>query len=282
MQEQRITARGVSLCMCSWGHEANPPLLILHGWLDQGASWRRTAVPLAEQGWHVLALEHRGHGCSDHTPPGTTYHFSEYIADADAVLRTVIERPVALVGHSMGGTIAAQLAALRPEWVRHLTLVEGLGPPAFSDEDAIEQLRTHLEQQSAPKTLTPVKDVDAGVARMRKMNPGLPLEEAHWLAERVLMLDNNGLHWRWDPMHRTRAAVAFDADRFRLLLRQIQCPVGLIFGEDSWYTKLPDLQERISDIKHVKHTDTLPTGHSPHMDAPKQLAQTIQHMLVDL
>lgn len=280
MRQRWVSVRGLRLCLCEWGPPSGPQVLILHGWLDQAAAWDRTARRLGADGWRVMALEHRGHGHSAHAPQGSTYHFTEYIADVDALLRAEADSPIALVGHSMGGTIAAQVAALRPAAVRHLTLIEGLGPPRVSDEDAVTRLRTHLDHLSRPPPVKSVDSVAAGAARIRRLNPALPLDEAMRLASRVLLPAPDGrLQWRWDPMHRTRAAVAFDLDRFLLLLRQVTCPTALLFGKQSWYLQLPDLEERISCIADVQLNTLLDTGHSPHMEAPDLLAETLQAAL---
>ena len=159
--------------------------------------------------------------------------------------------------------------------------------------------RPHVESGSgrACKTLTVVRhrsnasevffascasvaSVAAGAERIRRLNPALPLDEAMRLASRVLLPAPDGsLQWRWDPMHRTRAAVAFDLDRFLLLLRQVACPTALLFGKQSWYLQLPDLEERISCIADVQINTLLDTGHSPHMEAPDLLAETLQAAL---
>lgn len=277
MQERWVSVRGLRLCVCEWGAADAPLVVILHGWLDQAASWRRTAAALARAGFRVMALEHRGHGKSEHAPAGCTYHFTEYIVDAAAFLRAEAPSPVALVGHSMGGTVAAQVAALLPDAVHTLILVDGLGPPPVSDADAVTQLRTHLSHQlREPKPPSTFASVAEAASRLKRFNPALPDDEARFLAERVLAeVPGEGWRWRWDPLHRTRAAVAFDLERFKLLLGQIQCPTTLILGETSWYRALADLDERTACIPGFRETQMLPTGHSPHMEAPEALASSL-------
>lgn len=277
MNERFVTLRGLSFCLCETHPDtpSRPPVLILHGWLDQGASWRRVAAGLAAAGHPVLAPDHRGHGRSAHTPPGSYYHFPDYIADVDALLRALALPPVILLGHSMGGTISTTIAALRPERLAALVLIDGLGPPQTSTEQAIEQYRTHLRHMETGKTPAILADVSAAAERMRRMNPALPLDEARYLAERTTRPTAGGVTWRWDPLHRTRSPVAFDIHRHLAMLRLIQAPTTVIIGAKGWYPGLPDLQERVDAIPTVRSRVDLPTGHSPHMEAPDRLVATL-------
>ena len=278
MNERILTLRGLDFCLCEAlpDRETAPPVLILHGWLDQGASWRRVAAGLARAGHRVIAPDHRGHGKTAHTPPGSYYHFPDYIADVDALFRALALPEVILVGHSMGGTISTTFAALRPERVTSLVLIDGLGPPASSPEQAVEQYRTHLKHLEAPRPVSTLADVDAAAERLRRMNPLLPEAEARFLAARCTRPVEGGVVWRWDPLHRTRSPVAFDLERHMAMLRHIQAPTTLIFGAKDWYLSLPDLPDRIAALGNVAARIDLPTGHSPHMEDPDQL---VTHLL---
>src|ERR1700743_3810059 len=70
-------------------------------------SWRRAARDLVKDGFHVIALDHRGHGESDWSPDGD-YSLDAIAGDIRAVARTLAQPP-ALVGASLGG--AASLIA---------------------------------------------------------------------------------------------------------------------------------------------------------------------------
>ena len=280
MSERMIELRGMRFCLSEWGEDGAPVTVILHGWMDQGASWARVGRAVAEAGHCVIAPDHRGHGRSDHTPPGSYYHFPDYIADVDALIRALGVEQVDLIGHSMGGTVACWFAALRPERVRSLVLVEGLGPPAVDAGGAVDQYRAHLDQIIAVRAPAPMDDLAAAAARMQRLNPHLPAEEARRLAARATTTNAQGQRvWRWDPLHRTRAAIAFDLPRFQAALARITAPTTLIFGQRSWYMGLPELPERIACLPNVVHRADLPTGHSPHMEAPQVLSEALRQAL---
>uniref|UniRef100_UPI002362DFF1 alpha/beta fold hydrolase n=3 Tax=Pseudomonadota TaxID=1224 RepID=UPI002362DFF1 len=79
-----------------------PPLVLLHGWMDVGASFQFVVDALAGDR-EVIALDWRGFGLSEASGAGC-YWFPDYLADLDALLDAVSpSAPVDLLGHSMGG-----------------------------------------------------------------------------------------------------------------------------------------------------------------------------------
>ena len=115
MKERLIQLYDLQFCLCEWGNPSHTPILILHGWLDQAAGWQPIAEQLSKNNYYVLALDQRGHGKSQHIPSSTYYHFPDYIADVACLQQTLQLPPMILIGHSMGGTIASQYAALQPK-----------------------------------------------------------------------------------------------------------------------------------------------------------------------
>jgi len=100
------------------------PVLLLHGLGSSTRDWEYQIPPLA-QSHRVIAMDVRGHGRSD-KPPGP-YSVKQFASDAVALLRAVDAAPAHLVGLSMGGMIAFQMAVDSPEAVRSLTIVNS-GP----------------------------------------------------------------------------------------------------------------------------------------------------------
>jgi len=249
--------------------------VILHGWLDQAASWRRVAEQLASEGRRVLAYDQRGHGRSDHAPTGSYYHFPNYVADLDAFVRLLGLDQFTLVGHSMGGTVAARYAALQIPQLKRLVLVDGLGPVAIDDVTATEQYVRHFSQLTNPPRHKPMPNLDAAISRMQRMNPSLTDSDARILALRSTQPVVGGVVWRWDPLHRTRAAIGFDVDRHKLLLSRISVPTTLVLGESGWYSTIPDLDQRIACIPSVTDRIALDAEHAMHLDCPFKLAQAI-------
>jgi pimeloyl-ACP methyl ester carboxylesterase len=116
---------GVSLAYDEVGPEDGPPVVLLHGLTGARTTWHELAQDLARD-HRVYALDHRGHGDSGRAPG--TYDVAHWAGDAIALLEEVVGGPAVLVGHSLGGVVAAHLAGLRPDLVRGLFLED---PPLF-------------------------------------------------------------------------------------------------------------------------------------------------------
>ena len=289
-----IGPRELPLRICEWGPSDGastngatpadaPPVLILHGFLEQGAAWEGVARRL---GRRVLAPDHRGHGLSGHVGAGGWYHFWDYVGDVDAIVEH-LGGPVDLVGHSMGGTIACLFAGSRPDRVRKLVLVEGLGPPDAGD-DVLVRARQYLADRRSPPGHRPMRDLAEAVDRVRKANPSLHEEEARRLVERTTRPGapagtgtGDGLVWTWDPLHRARMPVPFQASVFVRFLREITAPVLLVDGGRSPWI-LPDAQERMAALAVSRREVVVRAGHLVHHDAPDALARLVRAFLDEI
>lgn len=266
------TATGMRLRIRELGETKGLPLLILHGYLEQAAAWDEVAARLLAR--RVVMPDHRGHGLSAHVGPGGSYPFWDYVADV-ASLVEVLGGRVDLVGHSMGGTMAALYAACRPESVENLVLIEGLGPPDAEDR-VVEQARQALRHRLDPPTHRPIADLDEAILRMRRADPALPALTARRLAERSTRpISGGGLEWTFDPRHRARSAQAFVLRQFKVFLREISAPTLMIEGGASPVHAMPDLDARRSCLPHARRVVLDGVGHHPHHECPEALAALV-------
>jgi pimeloyl-ACP methyl ester carboxylesterase len=121
MSQTMVRVRGRLLSWVDFGG-VGPTVLALHGSFGRGAVFAALAQRLRGI-VRVVALDQRGHGLADHGGPFTR---SEFVADAAAVIDQLGSDPVVVLGHSLGGITAYQLAAQHPELVRAL-IVEDVG-----------------------------------------------------------------------------------------------------------------------------------------------------------
>lgn len=99
-------------------------VMFLHGWTCDSHDWS-WQLPLFESRYRVIAVDLRGHGRSEVMPSGA-YMPDNYVDDVEALMsiRYPGEKFI-IVGHSMGGQIAARLAARRPDLVSAVVSVDG-------------------------------------------------------------------------------------------------------------------------------------------------------------
>ena len=129
---RHITVDGTALRYIDEGR--GPPVVFLHGLGASMYAWRKNLAPVAAAGYRVIAFDNRGFGFSD--KPATGYDNASYARLTVALLDSLHLPEAVLIGHSMGGAIAAEVAIAHPERVRGLVLIgsAGLGarePPLF-------------------------------------------------------------------------------------------------------------------------------------------------------
>jgi pimeloyl-ACP methyl ester carboxylesterase len=297
-QSQHLPVRGLQYHVHTWGQPADatptrPPLVMVHGWMDVGASFQFVVDALAEaerQARWVIAPDWRGFGLTV-TPQVDTYWFPDYLADLEALLDTLApaERfpQIDLLGHSMGGNIAMHYAGLRPQRVRRLVNLEGFGMPETQPADAPRRLLKWLDELKTPARLQTYDDAAAVAQRLMKNNPLLPADKAAWLAHHWSAPAADG---RWhilgDPAHKRVNPVLYRLEEVMAVWRQISPPLLWVEGDRTdisrwWgqrYTRA-DFEVRLACVPQVQRALLSPCGHMLHHDQPEALAAELMRFL---
>ena len=132
----------------------SPTLVIAHGLYGSGRNWGVIARRLTDHR-DVLAVDMRNHGESPRFP---TQSYPEMAEDLAEVIESLGPRPVDLLGHSMGGKAAMQLALTRPDLIRRLVVAD-IAPVAYSHDQTrnaqamadidLSQITTRAEADAA-------------------------------------------------------------------------------------------------------------------------------------
>ncbi len=110
-----------------------PPVVLVHGLLENMATWYFTAAPELARTHRVLLFDHRGHGRSEWATSG--YGVPALAADLAAHVEAFApDERVSLVGSSLGGTVVLRYAADRPERIDRLALVDAPLPALAGPE----------------------------------------------------------------------------------------------------------------------------------------------------
>lgn len=227
----RATIPFGDLSALQWGDPAEPPLLALHGWLDNAASFSRLA-PLLAAHWRVVALDLPGHGGSAHSSArARRYHIVDQVDNvldfADALGLDRFD----LLGHSLGAGIASLTAAAAPGRIGKLLLIEGLGPLADDGSATLggwlEAYAERARKRRPPNVFASIDDaVSARVAV-----GDLDADEVRPIVERNLREIEGGHAWRSDARLRLTTPLRIEETQIRRLLAGIKAPTSLLLAE---------------------------------------------------
>ncbi len=279
-----VSANGLRLHYRRWLPRAelhgSPPLVLLHGLASSLHIWNLVAPLLAERGYHVTALDQRGHGESD--KPASGYDYETIIADDVAAIQALaIERSV-VVGHSWGASVALQYAATYPEHVTALVLVDG----------AANQLsqRAGWTREQAIKDLAPPRFAGTPRETFLSFFKSGPLGQ-QWspeLEESVLRIvqlrDDDTVAPRLSfENHLQIIGAMWDQPTFEMYGR-VRCPIKLIVAEQSSTSAerqaflatrnegIARLQTMLPSLQVVRMADTI---HDIPLQRPGVLAEEI-------
>jgi 3-oxoadipate enol-lactonase len=257
-----IEANGIALNYEVTG--AGEPVLLLHGLGSRAEDWELQVPDLART-YRVITVDFRGHGRSG--KPSGPYTVALMASDILALLNTLEIQSTHIVGLSMGGMIAFQLAVDRPERVRSLMIVNSaaaLVPRSFSQHWLVWQ-RLGLARLFGPAT--------TGRFLSRRL---FPKPEQAVFRERFVR------EWATNDRHAYLAAMkALIGWSVLDRIHQITCPVLVISGDRDYlpadvkleYTRL------IPDARFVVIEDS---GHATPIDQSEKFNRLMLEFLAEV
>ena len=275
----RVDIRGVNYHVYEWGSHKQPLLFMLHGWGDCGASFQFVVDELQED-WFVVAPDWRGFGRS--RIRCTSYWFPDYLADLHVLLAHYqSDKPVHLLGHSMGANIAGLYAGIFPDRVASFVNVEGFGLVDSKPDNAPANYRKWIEQsQVMPEysTYSSYKDL---ADRILKRSPNLATDRALYVAQQWASEDDDGrIVLRADPAHKLPNAIQYRRAEAAACWENVSAPVLLIAGEDSAFSDalspLIDASPGARPFPNQQTATISGCGHMVHFEQPRRLAQAVE------
>lgn len=281
---QTFISQRMRLNYVDWGNRGKPPLVLVHGGRDHARSWDWVAEELCDD-WHVVAMDHRGHGDSDWVSDGN-YSASDMVYDLAQFIHQLGVGPVTLVSHSMGGNVALRYAGTFPDMVKKIVAIEGLGPSPSRQEEMRakpypERLAEWIGKKRSASGRTPRKyeSIEAAFKRMIEENSYLTEEQARHLTIHGVNRNEDGTYsWKFDP-HLNVWGVEDIADEF---LQQtwgaIAAPTLLLYGADSWASN-PEKDGRIVHFNNAEVIEFENAGHWLHHDQFDRFMKTLRDFL---
>lgn len=278
-QDLHWQVNGLQLAGLGWGRRGERPLLALHGWLDNAASFARLG-PLLE-GSHVVAPDLTGHGQSARRSADASYQIWDDLPELLGIVDQLGWEAFDLVGHSRGGIIAALLASAFPERVKNLVLLDAVSPAPVPPEEFPRQMRKALREKPAllERDNRVFESVDEAVAsRVRR---GLSEEAARQLVERSLRTCPGGVTWTTDPRLHGASAVKLTDDQIRAVLGALSMPTLLVIAGQNPH-QMPDMGEYARGRIDSLVVRVVEGRHHLHMESPvHEVAGYVAHFLSD-
>lgn len=263
LREMRWHVNGLTLRGLAWGEPEGLPVLALHGWLDNAASFAFLAQHMT--GCYVVAPDLTGHGLSDARSDDASYQIWDDLPELMGVVDTLGWKQFHLLGHSRGAIISTLLASAVPERILSLSLLDGVVPSPIEESEFPVQLRQSLDDKKLllhrPSRVYPSVD-DALAVRLRK---GLSHSAAKAIVERNVIAVSGGFSWRTDPRLQGASAMKLTAQQGRAALNALDMPVLLLLAEETAY-RAQGLEELVYENIRTIVVESVPGHHHFHME----------------
>lgn len=298
-----LSVRGLRYHVRVWeASRPGPTVFLLHGWMDVSASFQFLVDHLPAD-WRLIAPDWRGFGATDwpaerfhqaaapagspavavpRRVPGIGYWQPDYLADLEAVLDHYSpDRPVRLVGHSMGGNVVTLYAGVRAQRVERLVNLEGVGMPSQPADRAPARFAQWLDEVRAGVGMLDYPSLAAVAERLMRNNPRLRPEFAHFLAPHWSRRRDDGRYeLLGDPAHKLINPVLYRVEEALACWREITAPVLFVLSEhlNDWH-RFVDSDEyrlRLNAFRTLTRATVAQAGHMMHHDQPESVARLIE------
>jgi pimeloyl-ACP methyl ester carboxylesterase len=262
-QEKQVKVFGVKINYIEAGDASRPKVILLHGLGGNGGNWQPVIQALAGK-YHVFAPDQVGFGKSE--KPIIKYRVATFVDFLDKFMAELKIEKAAVVGHSMGGWIAALAAVKYPSRISRLVLTDSAGimpkEPVnaeeiyklnYSTRDEVRELFKKLLYN--PQPFLSDTAVDAAMERMMTAGDSYTIQS---LIESVLRDKEDFLNGK---------------------LPGIKCPTLIIWGEADGLTKPSDGEELNKGIKGSELVIIKKAGHSPQLEQPIEYNKVLLEFL---
>ncbi len=243
-----------------WGPPDGFPVLALHGWLDNSASFYRLAPLLSN--CRVVALDMAGHGRSQHRSDLQPYNIWQDVGEVFAVADLLGWRQFALLGHSRGAIISMLCAGTFPERITHLALLDGMFPQPVDAREAPDQLARSI-RDCRRRRRWPLYETPEEMIKTRMEGFWtLSRDSAEALIARGTDAVDGGYRWSADPLLRAASAVRLSQEQLQAFAGRIQAQLSLFRATQGALTS----SEASAMIRDGCQPHDIAGGHHCHME----------------
>ena len=253
-------------------HDSTKKLVFLHGLMGQGANWRSIARSF-EKDFHILYYDQRGHGQSMFPVEG--YAPEDCVGDLKTILDELGWESVYLVGHSMGGRVAALFTYLYPTRVTRL-VIEDIGPDA--NPLAIQRIEYLMEGIPAPfADSVRAKAYFSGEFLTQFSQYANPKALGLFLLSNFMNTAKGEFDWRFDKQLMLRfIRQSRSKDRYDEF-KGILVPTLLIRGQDSQELTAEVYARVLRENSRINGLEIAGAGHWVHYDRFREFTIAVQN-----
>ncbi|MGV6853364.1 MAG: alpha/beta fold hydrolase [bacterium] len=250
-----ITAKdGISLSAQCIGDSASPPVILLHGFGQHGASWAKVADTLVSKGWRVIIPDLRGHGRSEHS--SNDYTLESFNNDLLTLIKNMDQPPV-LVGASMGGLLSLFYAGDPLHWpVKKLVLVDIT--PQW-EEKGVKRIMKFMRETSSG-----FESLQEAAEAIKQYLPHRQEKQHKGLQEYLRQNEAGKWVWHWDPaLLDWVEGISSDHIQKKALEAAKRChvPTLLITGTESDVVSEQGIIELLEALQYGEHFQVSEAGH---------------------
>ncbi|MEA3181756.1 MAG: hypothetical protein QOI59_5279 [Gammaproteobacteria bacterium] len=276
-RHEQLSVRGLKHRLTWWGPPSDAPIVLLHGFQDCGDTWQFLVDCLPDT-WTLVAPDWRGFGGTEWAAGG--YWFPDYLADLEELLDKVAPQGAArVISHSMGANVAALYSGIRPQRLKWLVNLEGIGLRKTQPAAAPEQYATWLDEIKQPLVDGRYRSVQQLAELLMRRNPRLTADRAEFVARAWTRDAEDGVRLAFDPRHRFVNPVLYRREEAEACWARMQIPMLFLAGESSGHQerRLANFSDEyvhrvFRDVKIV----VLPgLGHMMHHEDPHAVAAPI-------
>ncbi|XP_070684489.1 serine hydrolase-like protein [Pempheris klunzingeri] len=272
-----------------WGPDHGYPVLCLHGWADNCGTFN-TLIPLLPKECRYVALDLTGHGRSSHRPPGVFYSCPAYVVDVRRVVDALQLKKFSIIGHSMGGDIAAMFTALYPEAVDALVLVDNYGFLPTDSTEISKVIRQGMDQmlqfENKAEQKKRVYTYEKAVERLMAVNPTLSERSAHILLERGLVQVEGGFVFSRDLRVNFKNILRISLEQSLEMQSRIHASVLVVLSEEGYDGIFSEPAQKkftstlLQGFRDRNHTVvTVPGDHHVHLNKPEVVTPFVSDFL---
>lgn len=261
-------------------NQKSESILLLHGFNDNKETFVFLENFLSER-FNIYSFDFRGHGDSD-WKKDSLYHYSENLIDLQNLIEHFFDKPIYLLGHSMGAGMAARFTGLFPEKIKLLICLEGfsgLQPQEAERKRMREWLITtsrRNERNSTPTERKKNMTLEEAKNKLGLIYGGLAKEKIDSLIRGLVKQTEDGFYkWKNDPNLKTSTPIPFPPELSRKLWSEITSPVLIFFGRQT-HIRPNNLEEILSHFKNVELHEVDHAGHNMHHDKPEVLIKVME------